>query len=260
MSSIISHNRNAWDREAELKNPATVPVDDGIILRARRGEAVLSMTGGKLLPPSWLKDIGNKRVLCVALGGGQQVPILAAMGAEVTSLDNSPRQLRSDEETAVRFGMSVRAELGDMQDLGRFDEGSFDVAMLGLGMQFVPYPSVVWKELARVIAPNGTLIASLVNPIQYIFEWPQFSARILKVAHSLPYSDVGSLSEDNRIEKFGTSDPLEFGHTFEMLLGGAIEAGFALTGFIEDNSANDALSEFIANYFVFRAHLIGDFG
>lgn len=256
--NIVSHNRSAWDREAELRNPATMPVDEETISRARRGEDVLSMTGGRLLPPSWLDGIRDKRVLCLALGGGQQVPILGAMGAQVISLDNSPRQLKSDEETAARFGIRVRVELGDMQDLGRFEEGSFDVAMLGLGMQFVPDPLVVWKELARVAAPNGTLIAALVNPTQYIFSWPEFGERILNVAHPLPYSDLDSLSEDQRIDRFGTSDPLEFGHTLEMLLGGVIESGFVLTGFFEDNSAGDALSEFVANYFVFRARRIGD--
>ena len=66
-------------------------------------------------------------VLCLASGGGQQGPILAAAGANVTVFDNSPAQLRQDELVARREGLSIRTVQGDMRDLSAFADGSFDL-------------------------------------------------------------------------------------------------------------------------------------
>jgi 2-polyprenyl-3-methyl-5-hydroxy-6-metoxy-1,4-benzoquinol methylase len=56
-------------------------------------------------------------VLCLASGGGQQGPLLAAAGASVTVLDASPRQLEQDRAVAARDGLVIRTVEGDMADL-----------------------------------------------------------------------------------------------------------------------------------------------
>jgi 2-polyprenyl-3-methyl-5-hydroxy-6-metoxy-1,4-benzoquinol methylase len=47
----------------------------------------------------WFPPLKGADVLCLASGGGQQGPILAATGANVTVFDNSPRQLEQDQRT-----------------------------------------------------------------------------------------------------------------------------------------------------------------
>lgn len=47
------------------------------------------MSPNKSVPKEWFGYIKNKKILCVASGGGQQVPVLAAAGAIVTSVDLS---------------------------------------------------------------------------------------------------------------------------------------------------------------------------
>lgn len=53
---------------------------------------------------AWFPDLAGIDILCLASGGGQQGPVLAAAGAKVTVLDNSPRQLEGD-----RFVPDVRS-------------------------------------------------------------------------------------------------------------------------------------------------------
>jgi SAM-dependent methyltransferase len=65
-----------------------------------------------------LGDLPNLDVLCLASGGGQQAPLLAAAGARVTSSDLSEEQLALDELAAHRESLSLNTVRGDMRDRG----------------------------------------------------------------------------------------------------------------------------------------------
>ena len=94
---IREHNRVAWDALAEKGDRWTVPVLREAIEAARKGLWDIVLTPTKPVPRSWL-DVTGRQVLCLASGGGQQGPILAAAGATVTVLDNSPKQLERDAD------------------------------------------------------------------------------------------------------------------------------------------------------------------
>ena len=115
--NILEHNRAAWNNEVRKGNQWTIPVTADEIDAAAGGEVRIYLTPLKTVPKSWLGDLKGKRVLCLASGGGQQGPILAAAGAEVTVFDNSDQQLRRDEETASAFGLKIQTVQGNMQDL-----------------------------------------------------------------------------------------------------------------------------------------------
>ena len=77
-------------------------------------------------------------MLCLASGGGQQGPILAAAGANVTVFDNSPRQLAQDRLVADREGLAIETVLGDMADLSAFPDARFDLIVHPVSNVFVP--------------------------------------------------------------------------------------------------------------------------
>ncbi|KAG1318310.1 hypothetical protein G6F63_015276 [Rhizopus arrhizus] len=54
----------------------------------------------RALPLDWLGDVRGRRILCLASGGGQQAPVLAAAGADVTVFDLSDGQLEQDRRHA----------------------------------------------------------------------------------------------------------------------------------------------------------------
>ena len=90
---VFVYNRQAWDRQVQRGNRWTVPVSSEQIARARNGDWSIVLTPTKPVPLEWFPPLVGLDVLCLASGGGQQGPILAAAGANVTVFDNSPARL-----------------------------------------------------------------------------------------------------------------------------------------------------------------------
>jgi len=110
---IRKHNSLAWDQEVERGNKWTIPVSEAVIDAARRGQWEIILTPSKPVPRAWFPDLEGLDVLCLASGGGQQGPILAAVGAKVTVLDNSPKQLEQDQLVAERHALDITTVDGD---------------------------------------------------------------------------------------------------------------------------------------------------
>ena len=125
--NIRKHNGAAWDRAVEDRSEWSRPVSSKVIASAKRGEWGIVLTPEEKVPREWFGEIKGKDVLCLASGGGQQAPILAAAGANVTSFDNSAKQLEQDKFVAERDGLEIRLEQGDAADLSRFADSSFDL-------------------------------------------------------------------------------------------------------------------------------------
>jgi len=105
---------------------------------ARAGSWAIQLSEHRTVPREWFPSLPGLRVLCLAGGGGQQAPILAAAVAEVTLLDRSPRQLGQDAFVAERDGLELRLVHGDMADLSAFGDASFDLAVNPISTLFVP--------------------------------------------------------------------------------------------------------------------------
>lgn len=245
---IRSYNREAWNRRVASGNPWTVPVSSETIAAARLGEWEIVLTPTKPVPREWFGELEGAEVLCLASGGGQQAPVLAAAGANVTVLDNSPAQLDGDRAVAEREGLKIRTELGTMDDLSRFSDGAFDLVVHPVSNVYVPDVLPVWREAYRVLKPGGRLLAGIVNPLGYIFDYEAEQRGELVVKHSIPYSDLESLSPEQLERYLASGDALEFGHTLEDQIGGQIAAGFVITGFYEDTQPERLLTPHIATY------------
>lgn len=234
MDAAAERNRVAWDRQVELANPWTQPVSPETVARARRGDWSVLLTNKTPVPRAWFPArMEGLRVLALASGGGQQAPILAAAGAQVTVLDNSPRQLDQDRLVAQREGLALRLEQGDMRDLSRFAADSFDLVFNPVSAIFVPDVAPMFRECYRVLAPGGHLLAGFCNPHTYLFDREKEADGMLEVAHKLPYSDL-EIPEKKRAALFGPDAPVEFSHTLDALLGGQTRAGFHLVGYYDD--------------------------
>ena len=228
------HNRRAWDREVEHANPWTLPVEPHIVAAAREGRWSILLTNKTPAPRSWFPArLDGVRVLALAAGGGQQAPILAAAGARVTVFDNSPRQLAQDALVAKREGLSIAIEEGDMADLSRFADGSFDLVVNPASVLFIPDVLPVWRECHRVLRPGGELLSGFLNPVTYVFDRAREADGELVATHKLPYADT-QLPAKTREQLFGDA-PLEFSHTLTTLLGGQMRAGFVLVDMYEDH-------------------------
>jgi SAM-dependent methyltransferase len=250
---ILDHNRRAWDREVERGNRWTQPVTPEEIERARQGQWHIVLTENAPVPADWLGDVAGRDVLCLASGGGQQGPILAAAGARVTVLDNSPRQLAQDRLVAEREGLSLATVEGDMRRLDGVADESFDLIVHPVSNPFVPEVRPVWKEAYRVLRPGGRLLAGFMSTAVYIFDLEASDRGELIVRHTLPYSDLDSLTEPERQAIIDKGQALEWSHTLTEQIGGQLEAGLVITGFYEDTTTEQLIGRYMPVYIATRA-------
>ncbi|MBA2114708.1 class I SAM-dependent methyltransferase [Bremerella alba] len=252
---VLHHNQEAWNRLVEANDRWTVPVSSEAITQARAGEWSLILTPTKPVPRHWFPaDLSGTNILCLASGGGQQGPILAATGADVTVYDNSPKQLSQDRFVAERDGLSLQTVQGDMAELGAFADEAFDLIFHPCSNCFAKNILPVWREAFRVLKPGGTLLAGISNPVRFIFdEAAQDERGELVVRHKIPYSDISHLTPEE-LEKVMRSQPLAFGHTLEDQLGGQLKAGFVLVELFEDRfDESDLISRYVDTFMATRA-------
>jgi len=255
MIEIAKHNEKAWDHEVKNKNENTLPVSHEVIAQAKKGIYTIPLTPTKPVPEKWIGNLNGKKVLCLAASGGQQAPILAAIGADVTVFDICKGQLSHDEEVAKRENLHIKIEQGDMRDLSRFEDETFDMVFHAVSNCFIESIEDVWRECYRVLKDGGTLISGFLNPVNYIFDMDEwYDNKNLVVKYSIPYSDLKQLDE-KRLQKYiDNLEPLEFGHSLESQIGGQINAGFLISGFYEDdNGEEDLLDPYIKTMIATKA-------
>jgi SAM-dependent methyltransferase len=251
---IRSYNREAWNREVEGgENRWSKPVSTEVIAKAKTGEFSIVLTENRPVPFEWFPALVGAEILCLASGGGQQGPVLAAAGARVTVFDNSPAQLKQDQLVAERESLSIVTVEGDAADLSIFADESFDLVFNPVSTVFMPDVRAVWKECYRVLRPSGVLMTGAMNPIHYIFDLYKADEGILEVAHSIPYSDLTSITQEDLDELIEKGLPVEFGHSLTDLLGGQCDAGFVITHMYEDYMLESPVHKYHPSYLATRA-------
>ncbi len=252
--NVREYNRYAWDSQVAQGNKFTVPVTPEVIAAARRGEFSVLLTETSPVPRDWFPiSLRGLDLLGLACGGGQQGPVFAALGANVTIFDNSPAQLARDEEVAAREGLAIRTVEGDMRDLSVFPDESFDLVFHPVSNVFCPEIRPVWREAHRVLRRGGLLLAGFANPVYYLFGTTLEDQQTLTIRYAIPYSDLEAFDEEELQAYMDDGTPLEFGHTLTDQIGGQIEAGFAITGFYEDICPDSPVSKYHPSYIATRA-------
>lgn len=252
--NIRKYNEIAWDNEVKIGNKWTLPVTSEEVELAKKGEYKILIGPTRYAPKEWIGDVRGKNLLCLASGGGQQGPIFSALGAKVTVFDNSSEQLSKDAMVAKRDNLDINLEKGDMRDLSRFNDETFDFIYHPISNCFIDDVEKLWKECYRVLKPGGVLIAGFSNPLIYIFdlyEWETNNNLIVK--NSIPYSDIEQLPKEQLEERINNKDTLEFGHSLQSQIGGQIDAGFVICGFLEDKLGGGLLDKYIDTYIATRA-------
>jgi SAM-dependent methyltransferase len=239
--NVTDANRDAWNIQSRRGSPWCIPVSTADIQRARAGDWSVILTPNKPVPRTWFGDLAGRKVLCLASGGGQQAPILAAAGAEVVSFDLSEEQLAKDRLVADRDNLPVRTIQGDMANLSALPDGGFDFIFQPSATGFVPDLAPVWSECHRVLQPGGRLLAGFLNPAFFLFDHEQVAATgILAAKYRLPYSDRDTLTPAEQEQRIRAGDGLSFSHSLESQIGGQLRAGFVLLDLYEDDWSDDA--------------------
>jgi len=144
-----------------------------------------------------------------------------------------------------------------MADLSMFSDHCFDLIVHPVSNCFVPDVRPVWVEAVRVLRRGGVLLAGFSNPVIYLFDYDLADrTSVLQVKYALPYSDLASLTAEEKQRYIKTETPLEFSHTLEDQIGGQLDAGFLLTSFFEDaypEDEKDLLTNYMSTFIATRA-------
>ncbi|PNQ72577.1 SAM-dependent methyltransferase [Hanstruepera neustonica] len=246
---LLKYNQAAWNGYVDKKDRWTIPVTEQEIQDAKDGNWNIVLTPKKPVPHSWFPNLKGLKVLGLACGGGQQGPILAALGANVTIFDNSDKQLQQDQTLSDLFDLNIKTVPGDMRDLSVFADAQFDLIFNPCSILFVDNVLPVWKESHRVLKPGGILMTGLMNPLAL-----QLDEDELKLIYKQPYSDIHSLSKAELEALKKDQEPLIFGHSLSDQIGGQLEVGFQLTHMFEDYwDVNNKLNAYFPAFIATRA-------
>ena len=112
---ICEANRKAWNNESERRKR---------ISAAKQGKPGIWVTPFKEVPLSWIEDLKGRSVLLACGGGGQQTPVLAAYGCNVTTIDISDAQIEQDRASLDRYGLEANLIRGNVLEMP-FEDESF---------------------------------------------------------------------------------------------------------------------------------------
>lgn len=213
------------------------PISHEQFAAACEGSWSMLLTPTKPVPREWYPDLKGKRVLGLASGGGQQMPIFAALGAECTVLDYSRRQIQSELEVAQREGYAIRALQEDMTKPLPFADGEFDLIFHPVSNCYIEDVSHVWRECHRILKKGGRLLAGLDNGFNYLFD--EKDER--EIRYRLPFNPLKDRELLSVLERDHSG--IQFSHTLEEQIRGQLVAGFTLLDLYEDTNGEGFLHE-----------------
>jgi ubiquinone/menaquinone biosynthesis C-methylase UbiE len=212
------------------------PISHEQFEEARQGRWDVVLTPKKPVPHVWFGDLKGKKVLGLASGGGQQMPVFAALGAECTVLDYSERQLESERLVAKREGYSIRIVRADMTKRLPFEDEEFDLIFHPVSNCYVEEVKPIWKECWRILKKGGLLIAGVDHYINYIVDQDE-----KRIVNHLPFNPLKNADQMEQLKRDDAG--IQFSHSLEEQIGGQLEAGFRLTDLYEDTNSEGWLSE-----------------
>ena len=213
------------------------PIDHATFAAAQNGIWNIGLTPTKPIPHEWFGELKGKKVLGLAAGGGQQMPVFSALGAVCTVLDYSTEQLASERMVAKREGYDIEIVQADMTKPLPFADGEFDLIFHPVSNCYVEEVKPIWKECFRMLRPGGILLAGMDNGINYLFAGEDETT----VVNSLPFNPLKNDEQRRQLEEDDCG--MQFSHTLEEQIGGQLEAGFRLTHLYEDTNGEGFLHE-----------------
>ena len=204
--------------------------------KALHGEWNVLLTPTRLVPHEWFGNLKGKKVLGLASGGGQQMPIFQALGASCTVLDYSKKQCESERLVAEREGYTIDILCKDMTEKLPFEDETFDLIFHPVSNCYVEDVRSIFKECYRVLKKGGSFLGGYDIGINYAFGDDEKT-----IAYALPFNPLKDkkIYEDSLKNDWG----LQFSHTLEEQIGGQLQAGFQLCDLYEDTNGEGNLHD-----------------
>lgn len=203
---------------------------------AKNGNWNVLLTPTVPVPHEWIGNIKDKKILGLASGGGQQMPILNALGAKCSVIDYSSKQIESEYKVAKREGYTIEAIEGDMSKKLPFDDETFDIVFHPVSNCYVEDVQHIFNEAYRVLKKGGTFLAGLNNEINYIVDQNE-----KEIVWKMPFNPL----KDEKAKEFMVKENagMQFSHNMTEQIGGQLKAGFTLVDIYEDTNGFGRIHE-----------------
>lgn len=222
------------------------PIDHETFVRASQGSWDIYLTPTIYVPHHWFGDLRGKKILGLASGGGQQMPVFTALGASCTVLDYSKLQCESERIVAEREGYDIEIIQGDMTKPLPFEDETFDIVFHPVSNCYVKEVRPIFKEVYRILKKGGRFLGGYDIGINYAFDDSE-----TRLCHRLPFDPT----KDPALMKelADTDSGIQFSHTIDEQVGGQLEAGFTLKEIYGDtngygNLHDHNITSFIATW------------
>ena len=212
------------------------PISHEVYEKALHGEWEQFLTPTKLVPHEWFGELRGKKVLGLASGGGQQMPVFAALGAECTVLDYSTKQIESEKLVAAREGYQIEILQADMTQPLPFEDETFDLIFHPVSNCYVEEVIPIWKECYRILKHGGYLIAGMDHYVNYLVDESE-----TMIINHIPFNPLKDPDQMKQLQ--ATDSGVQFSHSLEEQIGGQLKAGFRLLDLFEDTNGYGRLHE-----------------
>ena len=213
-----------------------IPIDHETYVKALNGDFEMRLTPTKNVPKDWFPPLKGAKVLGLASGGAQQMPIFAALGADCTVLDYSESQLESERVFAEKEGYRIDIIRADMSKRLPFEDETFDLIFHPVANCYIKEVKPLWKECYRILKSNGILLSGMDNGMNYLVDDDEKT-----IINSLPFDPL--TNEEQLKQLNDTEGGIQFSHTLDEQIGGQLEAGFSLLALYEDTNGEGRLHE-----------------
>ncbi len=213
-----------------------VPISHEAYEKAKKGEWQVYLTPTKPVPREWLGELKGKKLLGLASGGAQQMPVFAALGADCTVLDYSEKQIESEQATAAREGYAIRAIRADMTKPLPFADGEFDIIFHPVSNCYVEEVLPIWKECWRVLKTGGILVSGTDHYVNYLVDDSEE-----RIVNTIPFNPLRNPGQMKQLQDQDCG--VQFSHSLEEQIGGQLKAGFRLLDLYEDTNGQGRLHE-----------------
>lgn len=115
----------------------------------------------------FLREIAGKQVCVLGSGDNQAVFALAGLGAAVTSVDISERQLSAAKKRAAQLNLTITFLRADVTDLAALPDGGFDLVYTGGHVAvWVSDLQQYYREAVRILKPGGLFMVNEYHPFR----------------------------------------------------------------------------------------------
>lgn len=202
------------------------PISHETYLKALKGDYDILLTPTKPVPHEWIGNVKGKKVLGLACGGAQQMPIMCALGAITTCLDYSNKQLESERIMAEKEGYHINTIRHDMTKGLPFNDEEFDLIIAPVSVCYIEDVAPLFKEAYRILKTNGVMIIGLDNGINFI------SNNEERIENTFPFNPLKNPEQMEISLREG--DSVQFSHSTEDQIGGLLKAGFTIKDIYDD--------------------------